>query len=258
MIDSLQASNLSSLPQVRHAFFTSQGGVSEGIYESLNAGLSSKDSPANVRENRRRMAEHLGVTPENLLSGYQLHTPDVKTVVAPWLPEERPHVDAMVTKERGIALGILTADCVPVLFADPEHNVIGAAHAGWRGAIGGVLENTLIAMEKIGASRSKIYAALGPCIWQDSYDVGPEFPAPFLQEDFKHQRFFRPGADDDHFQFDLPGYVVEKLTALGLASVALSPANTFADEKRFFSYRRNCVQKGINTVASLLSAIVLA
>ena len=242
---------------IRHGFFTRQGGVSTGIYVSLNCGLSSADDPAAVQENRRRVAESIGLSAERLLSCYQIHSPDVVTVTECWRPEDRPRADAMVTREKNIGLGILTADCVPVLFADEQAGVIGAAHAGWHGAVTGVLENTVIAMEALGAQRPNIAAALGPCIWQNSYEVGPEFPAPFLAENPDHAKFFRPAFKSDRYMFDLPGYVTAKLHELGLVAVAPSIADTLPDEATWFSYRRNTLDGG-SKVGSLTSVIVLS
>ncbi|MGE3623555.1 MAG: peptidoglycan editing factor PgeF, partial [Bdellovibrionales bacterium] len=240
MLDPLTAINLNSVPSIRHGFFTRQGGVSEGIFSSLDCGLSERD-PEQAAENRRRVAETLGAQPDRLLSCHQVHSPDVLTAGEPWPLEKRPKADAMVTKEKGIALGILTADCGPLLFADQKAGVIGAAHAGWRGALTGVIENTVEAMEKLGAARKHIVAAIGPCIWQNSYEVGPEFPAPFLAENPDFKRFFRPAFRSDRYMFDLPGYLEAKLRMLGLAAVDPSPADTLADEARFFSYRRACL-----------------
>jgi YfiH family protein len=245
-----------STTAIRHGFFTRQDGVSHDIFASLNCCLSSADDPTAVQENRRRVAAEFGLTPERLLSCYQIHSPDVVIVTELWNAAERPRADAMVTREKNIALGILTADCVPVLFADAKAGVIGAAHAGWRGALGGVLDNTVKAMEAQGAKRSQITAALGPCIWQKSYEVGSEFPAPFLAENPEQQKFFRPAFKADHYQFDLPGYVVNKLKGLGLNSVAPSIADTLPDEANWFSYRRNTL-RGITRGGSLISVIML-
>jgi len=191
-----------------------------------------------------------------LLSAYQIHSSTVVTVTHNWLADDRPQADALVTNKKGFALGILTADCGPILFADVGAGVIGAAHAGWRGALSGILDNTLDAMETLGASRKSIHAALGPCIWQKSYEVGPEFPAPFLAEDPAHQRFFRAAFKSDHYMFDLPGYIMARLHALGVGSLAASPADTCAEPERFFSHRystlRNEKRKG-----NLMSAISL-
>ena len=177
----IQAPSLASLSGIRHAFFTRQGGVSEGIYASLNGGIGSSDEPAKVQENRRRMAGALSIEPDGLISVYQVHSPDAVIVEGPWRGD-RPKADAMVTATPGLALGITTADCGPVLFADPQARVIGAAHAGWRGAVTGVLESTVAAMERLGARRDRIVAALGPTISQKAYEVGPDFIRRFAEE----------------------------------------------------------------------------
>ena len=257
MIETLQAANMKELANIRHGFFTRNGGVSKGIHASLNCGLSGYFEDAEVAENRRRVAEQIGVLPENLLSCLQVHSPDVVTVTRAWEKSGRPKADGMVTKEKGIALGILTADCLSVLFADAKEGVIGAAHAGWQGALSGVIENTVMAMEELGASRRGLCAALGPCIWQNSYEVGPEFPAPFMAEDPAQEKYFRPAFRSDHYMFDLPGYVTGKLRALGLRDIEASPADTYADEARFFSYRRDC-HRGAGGGGRLISAIALA
>ena len=243
----LRSDNFDALP-VRHGFFTRAWG---------NCGLASAYDPTEIAENRERVADHLKVRPAHLLTCYQIHSPDVATVTAPWKPEDRPRADALVTKEPGIALGILTADCAPVLLVDPEAGVIGAAHAGWRGALTGILTNTVVEMEKLGAAARSIHAAIGPCIWQNSYEVGPEFPAPFLAENPANERLFRPAFRSGHYMFDLPGYVTAKLLTLGLASVSPSPADTLPDEACFFSYRRACLTAE-DRAGSLISAIVLA
>ncbi|MDX2027076.1 MAG: peptidoglycan editing factor PgeF [Alphaproteobacteria bacterium] len=248
MSEILRADNLEGLSGVRHGFFTSAWG---------NCGLSEKYDPAELGENRRRVAESLSVKPANLLSCYQIHSPDVVTIARPWAANERPQADAMVTKEKGIALGILTADCAPLLLVDRKAGVIGAAHAGWRGALTGVIENTVAAMEKLGANRTSMRAAIGPCIWQNSYEVGPEFPAPFLAENPEHEKFFRPAFKSGHYMFNLPGYAEAKLKALNLDSIESSPADTCADEEQFFSYRRDCLRGGGRS-GSLISVIVLA
>ena len=255
MLKPLQSSDLQNLAGIRHGFFTREGGVSEGIFATLDCGFTERNMD-HVIENRRRVAAYLDAKPDHLLSCYQIHSPDVQTVTKIWPIDKRPEADAMVTKEKGIALGILTADCAPVLFADAKAGVIGAAHAGWRGALTGVIENTVTAMEKLGAVRKNIFAAIGPCIWQDSYEVGPEFPAPFLAESDEHKKFFRPAFRSDHYMFNLPGYVEAKLRALGLGAVDPSPADTLPDETRFFSYRRACL-KGEKRAGSLISAIIL-
>jgi len=256
MIETLQADTLKNLSGVHHGFYTRQGGVSGGVFASLNCGVSGYDDQALVQENRRRVAAHCGVVAENLLSCYQIHSATVVTVTRSWLAADRPRADAMVTREKGLALGVLTADCVPVLLADAKAGVVGAAHAGWRGAIAGVVENTVKAMEALGAKRGDIAAALGPCIGQFSYEVGPDFPAPFLAEDPTHERFFRPAFRSDHYMFDLPAYVMGKLAALGIPAIAPPPADTARDETRFFSYRRNTLA-GETRVGSLIAVVGL-
>lgn len=228
---------LQSVSGVGHGFFTRQGGVSEGIYASLNCGPGSNDDPERVRENRRRAMSALGLPAEALVTLYQHHSPTVVTVEGPW-QDGPPKADAMVTRERGLALGILTADCVPVLFADGEAGVIGAAHAGWKGAIGGVAEATIGAMEALGARRGSLRCAIGPAIEQASYEVGPEFPERFLEQDPANRAFFSPSSRDGHFQFDLKGYVASRLAAAGVEALEISPADTRSEEERFFSYRR--------------------
>jgi hypothetical protein len=219
-----------------HGFFTRQGGVSEGLYAGLNVGLGSADEPARVHENRARVAAWFGSEPERLVSLYQIHSPDVVTLDAP--PSgERPRADAQVTATPGLILGILTADCGPVLFADPEARVIGAAHAGWKGALDGVLENTIAAMEALGARRDCIVASLGPSISQANYEVGPEFHERFLARDPAWSTFFRPSDRPGHHRFDLPGLTVGRLRAAGIRAENLGLC-TYADEDRFFSYRR--------------------
>ncbi len=234
----IRSQQLSHLSGIRHGFFIRQGGVSTGIYASLNGGQGSNDAPENVTENRRRMAVHLGVDQANLVSSYQVHSIDVAVVKAPWSREDRPKVDAMVTNMPGLALGISTADCGPILFADADAGVIGAAHAGWKGAIGGVLEATIEAMESIGARRETITACLGMTISRQNYEVGPEFVARFVAEDAGNQRFFQASKQADHAMFDLPAYIMMRLGAAGLAAVDDLALCTYADEERFFSYRR--------------------
>jgi polyphenol oxidase len=224
-----------------HGFFGRQGGVSAGPFDSLNCALTTGDRPGDIGENRRRAASALGIAPERLVSTYQVHGAEVVEVDAPWPIDARPKADAMVTRRPGVMLGILTADCAPILFADREAGVVGAAHAGWRGARLGVAEATVAAMRRLGADPARIDAAIGPCIAQASYEVGPEFPGPFLAEDAANARFFRPGARDGRHMFDLAGYVAHRLDALGLRSVARLDRDTCAEADRFFSYRRTCL-----------------
>lgn len=251
----IQAPLLSALPNIRHAFFTRQGGVSEGIYASLNGGIGSSDEPGRVKENRRRMAETLSVSPDALISVYQVHSPDAVLVEGPW-NAERPKADAMVTKVPGLALAITTADCGPVLFADAESGVIGAAHAGWRGAVTGVLESTVEAMERLGAERRRIVAVLGPTISQKAYEVGPEFVQRFAEEAPGHDRFFRASETTGHAMFDLPGFIDARLTAAGIGRFTNLNLCTYSDEERFFSYRRTTHRKELD-YGRLISAIAL-
>jgi hypothetical protein len=241
---------------IRHGFFTRDGGVSEGLFASLNCSIGSGDDPAKVNENKRRAAAALGVTPDRLVTGYQVHGFDVAVVEAPWRYDDRPRVDALVTREPGLALGILTADCAPVLLADATLPCIAAAHAGWRGAVGGVLEASLEAMERLGARRSRIVAGIGPAIGWRSYEVGPEFAAPFLAEDQANARFFGAAPRAGHHLFDLGAYVEAKLLRLGVGLVARTGGDTCAEPDRFFSYRRACLT-GEKQFGHLLSAIAL-
>ena len=242
--------------RVEHGFFTRQGGVSEGIFASLNCGFGSADDDARVAENRRRAVAALGLAPERLVTCYQSHSAAAVTVEQPWRLEDRPRADAMVTRRPGIALGVLSADCAPVLFADAAAGVVGAAHAGWRGALGGVLDATVAAMTELGAGPARIVAAVGPCIGWASYEVGPEFPAPFLAEDAANAAFFIPAERAGHHRFDLPGYVARRLARLGLGEVGRSGGDTAAEPDRFFSYRRSRLL-GEGDYGRALSAICL-
>jgi polyphenol oxidase len=242
-------------PGIAHGFFTREGGVSGGIYASLNCGGGSGDDPDAVAENRARAAAALGLGRDALATNHQVHGTDVVAVDRAWRRADRPRADAMVSKTRGVALGILTADCVPVLFADPEAGIVGAAHAGWRGALSGVLDATLRAMVTLGARPERVRAGFGPAIAQASYEVGPEFPAPFLAQDHGHERFFVALANGK-FRFDLPGYVRARLQGLGLAVVESTGGDTAADAARFFSYRRSRLA-GEPDYGRLLSAIAL-
>ena len=251
----IEAPPLASLENIRHAFFTRQGGVSEGLYASLNGGLGSSDRPDHVRENRLRMAQALDVEPEALVSVHQVHSPDAVVVERQWTGE-RPKADAMVTAVPGLALGITTADCGPVLFADPEARVIGAAHAGWRGALTGVLESTLDAMERLGARRGTILAVLGPMISQDAYEVGPDFKARFRDADPASERFFRPSRRLDHHLFDLPGFIRARLDQAGIGGCVDLGLCTYSDEERFYSYLRT-THRSEPDYGRLISAIAL-
>jgi YfiH family protein len=229
---------------VPHGFFTRTGGVSEGPFASLNCSLSGRDDRAAVLENRARAARALGADPALLVGLTQVHGAEAVTVEAAWAPGEGPRADAAVTARRGIALGIVTADCAPVLFADAAAGVIGAAHAGWRGAVAGVLEATVAAMEALGAARGRIAAAVGPCIGQASYEVAADLRAAVLARDAADERFFAPGARAGHWQFDLAGYCAARLAAAGIGGVAVSRADTLAEPGRFFSHRRRTLAGG--------------
>ncbi len=234
---------LTLLSGINHGFFTREGGVSTGLYASLNTGQGSNDEPENVAENRARIATHLGVEPTNLVSVYQVHSNDVAIVTAPWQGDNRPKADSMVTNISNMALGILTADCGPILFADHAAHVIGAAHAGWKGAISGVLENTITAMETLGAARKNITACLGMTISQDNYEVGQEFLNQFLAANADNKQYFIPSKTPDHYMFNLPAFITMRLTQAGIGSIEDLGLCTYAYEQRFFSYRRTTHRK---------------
>jgi polyphenol oxidase len=230
----LKADNIA----LKHGFFTRLGGISTGIYDSLNCAWGSKDDLANVTTNRALVVQALGPKVSDLLSAAQVHSNRVKVVDRIWSRESAPEVDALVTTLPNVALGILTADCAPVLFSDRTHGVIGAAHAGWKGAIGGVLENTVTAMEELGAKRRDISAAVGPCIHQKSYEVDGGFYKTFQNQDPAFATYFTDSVNEGRYQFDLAGFVKAKLDGLNLASVEGSSVDTYEDKERFFSYRR--------------------
>lgn len=234
----IQAPSLSASPNIRHAFFTRDGGVSDGIYASLNGGIGSNDAPEKVRENRARMAQALGVAATHFVTCYQIHSPDVIVATEPWTRENAPRADAIVTRVPKLAIGVSTADCGPILFADAQAGVVGATHAGWKGALTGVLEATVAAMEKLGAQRSRISAALGPMIRQPNYEVGAEFVERFTAADASNARFFSPAARLGHAMFDLPGYIRSRLERAEIKSIEDLGLCTYADPARFFSYRR--------------------
>lgn len=232
---------LAEMPGIRHAFFTRQGGVSQGIYASLNMGYGSDDDRDAISENRRLAMAAFDLPASALNTVYQEHGTEVAIADRNWDPTDAPRADAMVSDRPGIAIGILTADCVPVLFAGetPDgRKIIGGAHAGWRGAVTGVLDSTVAAMENLGATRDTIRAAIGPCIGVKSYEVGPEFAKPFLNQDPQNARFFRPGIRKGHPMFNIAGYVENRLAAAFVKKIGRIDADTCADEDRFFSYRR--------------------
>lgn len=246
---------LERLPRIAHAFFTREGGTSEGIYASLNCGPGSNDAPEHVAENRRRALTRLGLAPDALVTVYQVHGRQVLRADRPSPMGDAPEADGLVTNRPGLAIGILTADCAPVLLADPKARVIGAAHAGWRGAQAGIVEAVVEEMTRLGAQAGHIHAVIGPCIGADSYEVGPEFPAPFLAAEAAHKRFFRE-TTNGRFHFDLAGYVAARLESLALGAIERVKADTCADTAHFFSYRRS-VLKGEPDYGRALSAIAL-
>jgi YfiH family protein len=253
----IQAASLAALPGIRHGFFTRAGGVSEGIYASLNGGTGSRDVPANVAQNRARMAAALEVEPSHLLTAYQIHSAQVVTVTAPWSHDARPRADAIVTRRRGLAIGVTTADCGPILFADDEAGVIGVAHAGWRGALHGVLEATVGALEVCGARRDRITVAIGPMIRQPNYEVGPEFVTQFVTADGTNLRFFRPSGRASHALFDLAGYIAARLRRQGIGRIEDIGRCTYGEPQTFFSYRGSVHRKEAD-YGRHVNAIVLA
>jgi polyphenol oxidase len=252
----LQAKSLAALAGIRHAFFTRDGGVSEGIYATLNGGVGSNDDRARVAENRARMAAALGVAPGALVTPYQIHSADVVVAETPWTHATRPRADAVVTRVPGIAIGVSTADCGPVLLADPEARVIGAAHAGWRGALAGITDAAITAMEHLGAQRRRIVAAIGPLIRQPSYEVGAELVDTFVAADTANARFFRPAAQAGHAMFDLPGYVAARLANAGIGAIEDLGTCTYADARCFFSFRRT-THRGEPDYGRHVNAIVI-
>jgi hypothetical protein len=230
-----------ALGGVRHAFFGRQGGVSTGIYASLNAGTGSNDDPSAAQENRRRIAAAFGASPNHLIGVHQVHSPTAVFVTEPW-PSDRPHADALVTTKRGLVISVLTADCAPVLLADEEAGVIAAAHAGWKGAIGGVLESSIALMVEHGAARDRITAAIGPCIHQPSYEVGAEFAERFTEADPDYARFFASGRDGK-FQFNLPAFCAARLVQAGVPDIETIPLDTYAEAEALFSHRRSVHEK---------------
>ena len=239
MIDGtvLTAENLTA-GGIAHGFFTRQGGVSTGEYDSLNCGYGSDDNRADVAENRRRIARHLGAWFDDITTVYQVHSAEVVHVEEPFPFDAVPKADALVTKAAGLPIGALAADCTPVLFADAEAKVIGAAHAGWRGAVSGVLQATADAMVKLGADKRNISAAIGPTIHQTNYEVGPEFQAQFLEQNPAHERFFQVLTEGGRPHFDLPGYCRHSLEEAGIGNIIDINRCTYADDSLFYSYRR--------------------
>ncbi len=241
---------------IAHGFFTRRGGVSTGVYDSLNCGPGSNDDPVAIHENRRRVGAWLTGRDIAPLTAYQVHSPRAVVVDGPWRGKP-PEADAIVTKTAGVVIAALAADCAPVLLADKDAGVIAAAHAGWRGAFGGVVDATVDTMESIGADRSRIHAVVGPCIAQQSYEVGRDFETQFLAADRDNDQFFKPGISTEKRQFDLVGYVVNRALNLGLADAVAIEADTYSEPDLFFSYRRQ-QHSGEHDYARLISAICLA
>ena len=248
-------SPLLDLAGIRHAFFTRQGGVSTGLYASLNVGRGSKDAPDDVIENRRRAAEHFGLPEGALNTCYQVHSATALIAEAPW-NGERPEADGVVANRPGVACGALAADCAPILFADPKARVVAAAHAGWKGALGGIVGATVLKMQELGARPADIVAVVGPCIAQASYEVGLEFLEAFAAEAPENVEFFKPGETADKAMFDLPGYVLHRLRQAGVGSCEWLGRDTCAEEALFFSNRR-AFKRGEPDFGRLMSAIAL-
>jgi len=253
-MQTLKSALLSHVQGVRHAFFTRLGGVSKGVYESLNVGAGSKDDPETVQENRARAAAELGVELSHLLTCYQIHSNLAVTTDTPFA--QRPEADGIVTATAGLACGALSADCAPIILADGEARVVASAHAGWKGALGGIVASTVEAMEAKGARRERIVAAVGPCIGQASYEVGKDFMDRFSLKAPGSERFFAPGLAPEKRQFDLPGFVLHRLGEAGVQHAEWIGQDTCADEKLFFSNRRTFL-RGEPDYGRLLSAIVL-
>jgi len=246
--------DLEDISWINHGFFTRMGGVSSGLYTSLNCGIKTDDKQPHVRTNRAKVAEALYIPPEQLVMAKQVHGVKVLQVTAPWSIENAPEADALVTKERGIGLGILTADCAPVLLADKKEKIIGAAHAGWKGALGGILEATVAEMKKLGAKTENIAAAIGPCIGPNSYEVKADFKEPFLAQDKTNDRFFKPSPKAGHLLFNLPSYAAHRLQLLGIKSVYDTKQDTLTNATAYFSNRRAFLksEKGFGLQASVI------
>ncbi len=257
MLSPIEAANLAKLPGIRHGFFTRAGGASTGIYAGLNCGLGSNDDPAIVLENRRRVSTHLGGMHDGVVTLYQVHGTTVLSVGGPVPRDGLPKADAVVTRTPGLVVGVLTADCAPILFADPHAKIVAAAHAGWRGAVAGIIESTIAEMERQGAERSRIQAALGPCIHQPAYEVGPDFEAELLALSPAYDRFLTRANSNAKAHFDLPGFVLARLAAGNITSIVNASTCTHANESLFFSFRRT-TQRKQDDYGRQISAIVVA
>jgi YfiH family protein len=256
MLQPITATCLSGLPGIAHGFFTRKGGVSSGIYAALNCGAGSDDDKIAVNENRARAARYLGVPTEQILTCHQLHSATAVIAHGAWNFDSSPKADAIVTATAQLAIGVLAADCAPVLMTDPTARVVGAVHAGWRGALSGVLEGAIQAMESLGAKRSRIRAALGPCIGPRAYEVGPEFESQFLQADAGNVRFFKRLSPNARARFNLPDYVLTRLNTAGLRQVESATCCTYENESLFYSYRRS-IQRQEPDYGRQISAILL-
>ncbi len=252
----IASDNLSKIPNITHGFFKRKNGVSKGMYASLNCGLGSNDNKEYVIKNRIKVAKELGADADKLLTLYQVHSADVVVVAKCWRHSKLPRADAMVTDKPGIALGILTADCVPVLFADKNNKVIGAAHAGWKGAFAGILEATIEAMTKLGAERSSIVAAIGPAIAQKSYEVDLVFYEKFINKSTENAKYFVPSTKEGHFLFNLKEFVKNTIAEAGIEDINMLENDTYAEEGDFFSYRR-ATHRGEADYGRQVSAIML-
>jgi YfiH family protein len=247
---------LAAQPGLRHAFFTRRGGVSEGWFQSLNCSFGSGDVAQRVAGNRAIAMGRLGLGVDRLVTCRQIHSARVVTVARPWDGQERPRADGLATRVPGIALGVLAADCAPILLHDPVARVIGAAHGGWRGALAGIAEATIAAMEALGAERGRVCAGIGPSIGRGSYEVGPEFPPPIVAEDGAAAAYFTPARSPGRSLFDLSGYIAHRLRRCGTARVERASHDTAAEPEDFFSYRRACL-RGEPAYGHQLSAIML-
>lgn len=251
----LLTTDLERIPWLRHGFFTRTGGVSTGLYESLNCGIKTDDAPQNIAANRARAAQMLGMASENLVIARQVHGNRALAVEKAWESGNTPEADALVTAKPGLALGVLTADCVPVLFADQKNKVIGAAHAGWRGALGGILESTIDAMRSLGADTASIQVAIGPCIRAHSYEVQEDFRDAFLAQSAINEKFFQKSLKAGKFLFDLAGYASMRLRAAGIETIYDTKRDTMTDEAAFFSNRRAFIksEKGFGLQVSVIA-----
>jgi polyphenol oxidase len=258
-LETFHAANLSKLENCSHGFWGRKGGQStdsKGRPDDLNMGFLHAEDPNEAERNRIKAMKELGGQSPILVTPKQVHSSIVYVVDQAWNNQQAPDGDAVVTKTPGLAMGILTADCGPILFCDPINRVVGATHAGWRGAEAGIAEETVLAMESIGAKRQCIHAALGPCIAQPSYEVGPEFPTSFIEKNPTYSDLFVPSSKDGHWMFDLKGFIHRQLSSLSLASIEIMPHDTCADDKSFFSHRYNTLNK-LPEFGRQLSAICL-